>query len=282
MIDTHVHLIKPEFFSYPWLEDVPALEGSWTLSRWRPDATAAGIVYGIFMEADAAPTDSKREAQHFYGIADQDGSPLLGVIAACRPELPGFNEYLDQIENPRLVGLRRVLHVAPDRTMQAPLFVQNLALLWTRNLTFDLCVRADQLPETIALVDACPDTQFVLDHAGNPPLATDDMDTWRDNIEELSRRPNVACKLSGLVNHIKDLDKAVSSIRPVFFHAMDCFGPNRLVFGGDWPVCILAGYSLQDWVDMAIEITLDWTKGEREALFIKNAMRIYGLPESND
>lgn len=282
MIDTHVHLIKPEFFSYPWLEDVPALEGTWNLSRWRPDATEAGIIYGVFMEADVAASDSQREAQHFFGIADQDGSPLLGIVAACRPESSGFYEYLDKIENPKLVGLRRVLHVAPEGTMKAPLFAKNLSKLWTRGLTFDLCVRADQLRDAMGVVDACPDTQFVLDHAGNPPLGTDDMDAWRDAMEELGRRPNLACKLSGLVNHIKDPDKAISSIRRVFFHARDCFGPNRLMFGGDWPVCRLAGYELPEWAEMAIEISQEWTRSEREAFFDKNARRIYGLPETDD
>jgi len=282
MIDTHVHLIKPEFFSYPWLEDVPALDGTWNMARWRPAATASGIVYGLFMEVDVAPTDSLREAKHFYEIASQDGSPLLGVVAACRPELPGFYDYLDQIDDPKLVGLRRVLHVAPDGTMRTPLFVKNLARLWTRGLTFDLCVRADQLREAAALIDACPDTQFVLDHAGNPPIGTDDMDAWRDDLEELGRRPNLACKLSGLVNHVKDPDKAISSIRRVFFHARDCFGPNRLMFGGDWPVCLLAGYELREWAEMAIEISLEWSKGDRDAFFDKNARRIYGLQNTDD
>lgn len=282
MIDTHVHLIKPELFRYPWLDEVPALEGTWNLSRWRPHATASGIVYGLFMEVDVAATDSKREAQHFYGIADQDGSPLLGVIAACRPELPGFYDYLDEIDNPKLVGLRRVLHVAPKGTIESPHFAKNLARLWTRNLTFDLCVRADQLKAAASLIDACPDTQFVLDHAGNPPLGTDDMAAWRVDLEELGKRPNLACKLSGLVNHVKDPDKAVSSIRRVFAHARDCFGPNRLVFGGDWPVCLLAGYELEAWAEMAMEITRDWTRNDRRAFFDKNARRIYGLPESDD
>lgn len=282
MIDTHVHLIKPEFFHYPWLEDVPALEGTWNLSRWRPQATASGIVYGLFVEGDVAATDALREAQHFYGIADQDGSPLLGVIASCRPELPGFYEYLDQIDNPKLVGLRRVLHVAPEGTMQTPLFVKNLSRLWSRGLPFDLCVRADQLADAASVVDACPDTQFVLDHAGNPPIGTDDMDAWRSDLEELGRRPNLACKISGLVNHLKDPDKAQSALRRVISHAMDCFGPNRLIFGGDWPACLLAGYELSEWVELAVEISLDWSRSEREAFFDKNARRIYGLPHGDD
>jgi predicted TIM-barrel fold metal-dependent hydrolase len=281
MIDTHVHLIKPDLFSYPWLDDVPALEGAWTLSRWRPQAVRSGIVYGIFMEVDAASTDSIREARHFFEIADQDGSPLLGVVAACRPELPGFFEHLDQIEHPRLVGLRRVLHVAPPGTMNAPLFAKNLARLWTRNLSFDLCVRPDQLTDAINLVDACPDTQFVLDHAGNPPLGSDDMDSWRSSLVELGRRPNVACKISGLVNHIENRDKAQSAVRRILNHARDCFGPNRILFGGDWPVCLLAGYELHEWAELVETVTLDWSRKERDAFYDKNARRIYGLPEGD-
>jgi len=194
----------------------------------------------------------------------------------------GFYDYLDRIENPRLVGIRRVLHVAPDGTMEDPLFVRNLSKLWTRNLTFDLCLRADQLRAALKVIDACPDTQFVLDHAGNPPLGTDEMDDWKRDLEALGRRANLACKLSGLVNHIKDPDKAVASIRRVFSHAQDCFGANRLMFGGDWPVSILAGYNLTQWAEMAMEITLDWSKPERELFFKKNACRIYGLPEIDD
>jgi L-fuconolactonase len=166
--------------------------------------------------------------------------------------------------------------------MESPLFVKNLSQLWTRDLSFDLCLRSDQLADALKIVNACPDTQFVLDHAGNPPLGTERMDAWRADVSALGRRPNVACKLSGLVNHIKDPDKAQSSIRRVFNHVMDCFGPNRIVFGGDWPVCLLAGYELSQWVELVTEITYDWSRSERDAFYDVNARRIYGLPKHDD
>ncbi|MFC2085938.1 amidohydrolase family protein [Bacteroidota bacterium] len=276
-IDTHVHLIDPVRFNYPWLSDVPELSGTWDFDRWSREAERAGVTEGIFMEVDVAESDMKSEAAHFRQTVADPSSRLVGVIAACRPEFDGFEAYLDAIESSHLVGLRRVLHVAPEGTLDSPHLVPNLRLLADHDLPFDLCLRADQLVSVLDLVDACPRTQFVLDHSGNPPVLTDGFDAWRSDIASLALRPNVVCKISGLVNHVPETEDPLNALQPVIDHVADRFGIHRLLFGGDWPVCSLRGFDLGDWADLARELVSSWSQNEQNSFFSGNARRLYGV-----
>jgi predicted TIM-barrel fold metal-dependent hydrolase len=228
------------------------------------------------MEVDVAEHHLESEAAHFCKVANEAESPIIGVIAACRPESEEFEPQLDSIEDPALIGLRRVFHVAPEGTLQAPNLIPNLRLVGLRDLTFDLCLRPDQLRQVIPIVDACPHTRFVLDHAGNPPISSDEYPDWEDAIKALAMRPNVACKISGLVNHIPESLTPLVALHPVIDYTAETFGIDRLLFGGDWPVCKLAGFDVDSWVKLLRKLTLAWSDDERNALFEENARRVYG------
>lgn len=274
-IDTHLHLIHPERFRYDWAAEIPALQGNFRLEEYRAAAEGCGISESIFMEVDVPWEQAVAEAAFFCGLADDPSNRISGVVAACRPEMPDFQAHLEATSHPRLVGYRRVLHTQPDDLCTGALFRENVALIGKAGLTFDLCVLPRQLANGAALIDSCPDTRFVLDHCGVPDIASGDLAHWREQLREISRRPNVACKLSGIIAYASG-DITADTLRPVVRHAIDCFGWDRLVWGSDWPVCNLTR-DLGTWTRLLDEILSEFADDELARLHHRNAREIYRL-----
>lgn len=271
IIDTHLHLIYPDRFAYPWLAGVPAIYRAFTVDAYFAEAEALGIVAALHMEVDVAPTDSEAETRFMAGLDPR----IVGAIAACRPEDPNFAAELGRlIAIPGVRGLRRILHQAPDDVSTAPLFAENIRRLAAVNLSFDLCLLARQLPLGLALAKACPDVAFVLDHCGNPPIASGDLAAWRADIADLAALPNVAAKISGIANHAP-AGWSAGDLRPVVEHVIESFGWDRVVWGSDHPVLTLAG-DLGAWVEATRAIVSGCSSDEQTRLFSRNAGRIYG------
>lgn len=278
MIDTHQHLLYPSRFSYPWAADLPALQNAFELDRYHTEATDGSITGTLFMEVDVDESQSASEAQFFCELGDDPASKIIGVIAAARPEHSSFHSSLDAIAHPKLRGIRRVLHTQPDALSQTSQFRKNVEHLGERGLTFDLCVLERQLPVAIELVDACPNTQFILDHCGVPAIAANSSEFWQARIREMARRPNVACKVSGIILYAGENQRSASELFPWFAHVVETFGWDRIVWGSDWPVCTLA-VPLCEWVSVTHEL-LDLasaTVEQRHAFLEANARRIYGV-----
>ncbi len=275
-IDTHLHLLLPEHFSYPWTADFAPLNKRFGLDDYQQSAADCDIAGAIFMEVDTAPEDAAAEAGHFCGLANDPASGIVGVIASGRPELDGFEAYLDKIAHPKLKGIRRVLHVVPDEVSQSTRFRQNVAKLAARGLTFDLCARQDQLLILQGLVDACPDTQFILDHCGIPNIAGGEFEVWRKVLAPLAERPNVAVKISGVPAYCPPGQASADTLRPWIETAIGLFGWDRCVWGGDWPVCTLNG-TFASWCEAIDEILAPESPENRQRLYTDNAKRIYNL-----
>lgn len=278
MIDTHQHLLNPKRFNYAWAKDFPALQGELGLEQYRAASVDCGIEGTVFMEVDVDEAQSGDEARHFCGLADDLASGILGVVAAGRPEQEGFEAYLVRITHPKLKGIRRVLHTQPDAVSQSSCFRENVRALAGRGLSFDLCVLERQLPLAVELADACPDVTFVLDHCGVPDIAANSPDLWKIRISELALRTNVVCKVSGICVYASESQRTVQGLFPWFAHVLKAFGWERLLWGGDWPVCTLA-VPLSDWITATHDL-LDLAKAspcERQAFLEDNAKRIYRL-----
>lgn len=272
-IDTHQHLWDLRQFPYSWCASIPALNKSFLLDDYLAAAKGTGIEKTVFVECDVDAPQALAEAQHIQKLSD--AKPLIaGIVASARPEHANFPQQLDVLlKLPKLRGIRRVLHVAPDETSQSDLFVQNVRRLAEHKLTFDLCVLAKQLPLAIALAKKSPGVQFVLDHCGVPDVKGKAFDPWRVHITELAALPNVACKISGLVAYAGE-NWTVADLRPWVEHVLISFGWDRVVWGGDWPVCTLTA-SLKQWADASDELFAATTISHREKVFYKNAERIY-------
>jgi predicted TIM-barrel fold metal-dependent hydrolase len=224
------------------------------------------------MEVDVKPEEMEDETRFVLGL---DGR-VVGAISNARPEHIDFPEHLERIiAEPRIKGIRRLLQDDPDDLSAGEVFRGNLRRLAAHNLVFDICIRPNQLGLARALVAACPDVQFVLDHCGNPPIASGDISTWRRDITALAQLPNVAGKISGILVH-SPKGWTPETLRPAVEHMIESFGWDRVVFGSDRPVLTLNG-SLTSWVEALRTLLAGASEDERAKLYHRNAERIYRI-----
>lgn len=276
IIDTHQHLWDTGRFSFSWCKDIPLLNRSFHMDDYMHAIEGTGIEKSVHVEADVDEPFMIAETEYILALAEAKDNPLAGVVACGRPEKSGFREYLDQIAGyPALKGIRRVLHTQPDEVGRSEMFVKNLEVLPSYGLSFDICIRARQLPIAINLVGQCPGVSFILDHCGVPRVSEKQPEAWRRDIREISGFPNVVCKISGLVTEA-GADWTPGDLRPYVDYIVECFGWDRVMFGSDWPVCTLSS-TLARWVKTLDELTRAAPQQDREKLFYKNAARVYRL-----
>lgn len=274
--DTHCHIIDRNRIDYPWLADAPALNRDWPVTEYEREARRAGMTRTLHMEVDVAQDRIADETRMVSHLAQAPDSLLCGIIAACRPEHDGFAAEIEAAQaNPLVKGFRRVLHVVPDDVSTGDTFRGNIRRLAAADLPFDICMSARQLPLAMELVDSAPQTRFVLDHCGVPDIAAGGWQTWADDIAAIARRESVSAKLSGVVAYAA-ADWDAESLGRWVMHVVDCFGPERCVWGSDWPVCTLGG-GLSTWVAASRAILASLSPDERAAIYTDNATRIWNL-----
>lgn len=293
IIDTHQHLWDLSLVSPPWLKEAPEVLRHTFHHKEYAEATHGLNIKAVYMEVDVAPKQHDLEAEHVIGLcreATKDGGkgPTIAAVIGGRPDSDGFGDYLKRhAEGGYVKGVRQVLH-NPEHAAKKCLgdaYVRGVQLLGERGLSFDLCMRPGELGDGAKLSELCPDTRFVVDHCGNPDLvafqkdqgeeAAKKADAWRRDIEKLAKRPNTICKISGVVAGVKE-GWGPETLAPAVNHCLDSFGPDRVVFGGDWPVCLL-GASLRAWVDALTALISDRATAERTKLWSGNAIKFYGL-----
>jgi L-fuconolactonase len=157
----------------------------------------------------------------------------------------------------------------------SPHYLDNLQVLPVLDLTCDLLLSSSQLEDAAHIVAQCPDTRFILDHLGNPDIKNGDINTWKEGISILAGHSNVCCKISGIITRIGE-GWTLDSIRPYAMHVFQEFGVDRLVYGGDWPVVLLAD-SYRSWSRAFERLTGDFSETDLEKIYYKNADRIYNL-----
>lgn len=276
LLDTHQHLLYRDRLGYGWADGLPALAGQdFTLDNYAALTAGRGISGTLFMEADA--DDYAREARVVAALAKAPDSGILGLIAACRPEdTAAFTAWLDEVADLPIVGLRRILHEVPDDVSQGAAFRANVARLGARDLTFDIVMRADQLPLAAALADACPNTRLVIDHCGVPDIAGGGLDPWRAHMRDLAERGNVVAKISGVMAYCSPGNATVEAIRPYVSHVIDCFGPERCLWGSDWPV-VNKTAGLPEWIAAFRSLIAPLSEDEQRAICNGTAQRVYGV-----
>jgi L-fuconolactonase len=281
IIDTHVHLWDSTYLHRPWLEDEPLLNRSYGMKEYLEQTAGLPIEAIVYVETDVVPEERIQEVQW---VSDQAGkNPLIqGIVAAApigvedRTVLPSFLGRLVAID-PRVKGVRRLIQgeTMPGFCVQ-PNFVHDIQLLSAYDLAFDLCIRHRQFSDVIELVRLCPGTRFVLDHIGKPDIRQHLLDPWREHIQELATFPNVDCKISGLVTEADHEHWTVEDLTPYVMHVLTAFGEDRVMFGGDWPVMLLASSYLR-WAEKVDMLTSHMSSTALRKFWSGNARRIYRL-----
>lgn len=288
IIDTHQHLWDRNLFHLTWLDG--PLDRDFLLADYAEATTGLNVVKTVYMEVNMGPALVAAEADYVIGLCQREDNPLAAVVLGGDPAGAGFSEYARNLrEQPFVVGVRQILQDRTSGTCLRPEFIAGVRLLGELGLSFDLCIRPRELSDAVQLVDSCPGTQFILDHCGNAdpgvvsgqrtsdPGSTyqHDADQWRQDIAALSERKNVVCKISGVIAQIRQPWSA-ADLAPTVDHCLDSFGPNRVIFGGDWPVCIL-GAPLSAWALALLEVISTRSGKNQLKLMHDNAVRIYGL-----
>lgn len=274
VLDSHVHFWDPRRLRYSWLSEAPQLNRPFT-----PDDFAAlhsTSVSAIFVEAGADPGQHTAEVDWVREQARQ--CPwILGAVAHAPLEDPAAAEVAIHryAEDPFVVGVRRnIQDEAAGFTTDAG-FRSGVRRLGESGLTFDACVREYQLSELAELAAACPETTIVLDHLGKPKSAAAGPTPWRKALRRLAERDNVVCKMSGLATEIDP-----STPRPLVIallrEALEVFGPERCLYGGDWPVMTLATH-YGDWLDLVRDALAAYPSPDADAVLRTNAQRVYRL-----
>nr|WP_206119804.1 amidohydrolase [Rhizobium laguerreae] len=272
-----MHIIDRSALPYPWLSGAPDLDHDFLYESYATEARRCGITTALHMEVDVDPAAMQAETDHVVTISKKEGSLIAGAIVSCRPEEEGFAAYLErQKADPFVKGFRRVLHVVPDDVSEGALFRENIRRISGSGLTFDLCTLPHQAGRVTALVDLAPDVQFVLDHCGVPDIRSDAFQPWKAGISEIAQRPNVVCKVSGVVAYADAKTWTAETLRPYIEHVIASFGWDRVVWGSDWPVCTLGG-GLSTWVAATHAMLSGVSEAERSKLLFANAQRLWSL-----
>ncbi|MFB9658684.1 amidohydrolase family protein [Glycomyces mayteni] len=243
VIDAHHHVWTAD---YPWLASRPEfapIRRDYGVADLRANLKAAGVDRTVLVEADWGHPSETVEFLHLAGATEE----IAGVVGFADLTDPGLGNTLARYgSHPRaryLVGLRYQVQGRPEADFLArPEAVQAFKTVAQHVRTFDLVVRADQLPAAAEAAAAVPDLHFVLDHLGKPQVREGDagLRAWREAVTPLAKRPNVSAKLSGLVTEADWHRWKPADLRPFVQTALELFGPDRLMFGSDWPVCELA------------------------------------------
>ncbi len=278
IIDSHVHLLDQKRFGYSWANGAPALKRDWSVEDLARSAKPYEIEGLIFVEVDVDAPQHIDEARWVNGLAAVDRRVLGAVVclplergAAIEPELA------EVAALPSVRGVRRLIQNQPDPDYALrPEVLAALRLLPRYGLAFDVCIFHGQAGRALAMMRACPEVAFVLDHIGKPGIKAGLMEPWRRDIREMAALPNVVCKLSGVTTEADHRAWTRDQLRPYIDHVVECFGPDRILYGGDWPVSELAGGYLQ-WLATLEWATAGFTPEEKRKLFRDNAARAYRL-----
>ncbi len=271
--DTHVHLFDLNNLTYGWLDRAPEINRSFDLSDFRIATKKAQVRKILFMESGADAGRGVKEARMVQQLA-QRNHKVKGIIAkldlAKGKEVSGELDKLLELDL-----LRGVRSGFPKEADRLPTFSDGLKLLQKHQLTFDLLLSPERMEAAARLAERFPSLHFILDHFGNPDIQNDRMSEWRMGIRKLARVPNVICKMSGIITRIGK-GWSVEAIKPYVLFAIEQFGIDRLVYGGDWPVVLRAG-SYLSWAEAFEDLTRDLTILERRKIYHENADRIYRL-----
>ncbi|HEX3663151.1 MAG TPA: amidohydrolase family protein [Acidobacteriaceae bacterium] len=274
LIDAHHHLWRYNPRDYAWMSaEMISLRRDFLVPDLEKVAQESGVTGTLAVQA----RQTLEETEWLLELAARHPL-LLGVVGWVPLVAPDILGQLDRLAaNSKLKAVRHVLHDEPDDAyMLREDFNRGVSLLHARGLVYDVLIFERHLPQTLTFVDRHPRQVFVVDHIAKPRIREGILSPWKENLVELGRRENVYCKLSGMVTEAAWHQWSLAQLRPYFDAALTAFGPDRLMFGSDWPVLTVAG-SYRQWVETFLALIAELSTDEQEQICAATARRAYRL-----
>jgi L-fuconolactonase len=274
-VDSHQHYWKPERGDYGFLTP----EAGILYREYLPDHLRPHLAYKGFdktIVVQAAPT--LEETRYLLVLAENDPS-IAGVVGWLDFESSNFEEELARfMNNPLFVGVRPMLQEHPPEYLRKPIVQRNIGIVADSGIVLDWLVYPRHLTAVYETMKEFPHLKGVIDHLAKPDIRNSSLEPWKQQMARLSAFPHLACKISGLVTEAEPDNLFPSTYIPYVSHVLEHFGEDRVMFGSDWPVCLLAA-SYEAVMDlMEAVIPAEWTEVQRNKFFGGNAIRWYGLP----
>jgi len=274
IIDSHHHLWKYDPVQYDWIDDsMKKIRAAFLADDLKLTIQEANVDGVISVQA----RQSVEETDWLIGMANQNNfiKGVVGWLPLIKKDIGGYLE--KYAEEKLLKGVRHVIQGEPDpEFMLRKDFNHGITLLRKYSLVYDILIVERQLPNTIRFVDQHPDQVFVLDHIAKPLIGCNELSPWKENILELARRENVNCKISGMVTEADYQNWTSLQLHPYFEVILEAFGPDRLLFGSDWPVCLVAT-TYKNWMELVQKNITSLSETEQLKIMGGNATRLYQL-----
>ena len=276
MIDAHHHLWKYNASQYSWIEEDSVLAQDFLLSELSENTTTAGVTGTIAVQA----RQTLEESDWLLELANQCDliQGVVGWVPLADADVAGHLDRLAQ--HRKFKAVRHVIQDEPDDNfILGTEFNRGINKLKDYDLVYDILIFQKHLPQTIKFVDQHPGQSFVIDHIAKPVIRNGRIeDEWRNGMTSLAERDNVrAVKISGMVTEVTNDKIDEATLRNYFAESLEIFGPERLCFGTDWPVCLLRIDSYVDWANSVRGYVADLTVDEQNAILHKNCEKVYRL-----
>lgn len=287
LVDAHHHLWDLDRRPQPWLDDpaVASIRRTFTLDDLRSSATHRIAGRRLHTTVVVQCVAEVPETEDLLALAETE--PLIGAVVGWADlASPAIGDVLDALlAGPGGRYLRSLRHLVQGETdpgwLQRPDVERGMRAVQDRGLGYDVLVRSHQLDQAIRLAERFPDLPQVLDHAGKPPIAGGELADWEGELRRLASHPQVMCKVSGLITEADHATWTTADIRPVWDALLTSFGPDRLMFGSDWPVANLAG-GWNRWAATVDELLGACSESETEAVLAGTATAFYRLPPADE
>jgi len=273
LIDAHQHFWHYDPVRDAWITDeMSVLRRDFLPEDLKPLVDAQGVQGTVAVQADQSET----ETQFLLQVAEDNlfVCGVVGWVDLLAPNLEERLEYFSQFE--RLCGFRHIAQAEADDFLARADVARGIGKLSEFDFTYDILVYHRQLPAAVALVEKLPESRFVVDHLAKPPIKEGKTEPWATHMRELARHPNVWCKVSGMATEADWAHWRQEDIRPYLDVVFEAFGPDRLMFGSDWPVCLLAADYREVW-GLVDDYVSQFPASDRSMLFGNNAASFYGL-----
>ncbi|WP_339740715.1 amidohydrolase family protein [uncultured Sunxiuqinia sp.] len=274
IIDTHHHFWNYNPVDFDWIDDeMASIRKNFLPKDLKESLLETGVQGVVSVQA----RQSLEETDWLLEMAEEHDF-IKGIVGWLPLAAENIQQVLEQYSgNPWLKGVRHVVQGESDPAfILGKDFNRGISQLKNDGLVYDILILEHQLPNTIRFVDQHSEQQFIVDHIAKPKIKHNETEPWARNLKELARRENVSCKISGMVTEADYHSWTKEQLQPYFDVVLEAFGPSRLMYGSDWPVCLVAT-SYSDWLNLVKDMLSGLSPDEQEQIFSRNAKHFYHL-----